>query len=69
MRKNSRTLSTIDRRRHDALAVEDAPCSSAALQPDEQLPLTAALLRVTATAVSFATPGHRSGRSCPADMM
>jgi hypothetical protein len=65
MRKNSRTLSTIDRRRHDALALEDTPRARAGLQPVESMPLTAALLRVAATAVSFATPGHRSGRSCP----
>jgi hypothetical protein len=65
MRKNHRMLSTIDLRRRDALAVEDAPCASVAPQPVEQMPLTAALLRVAATAVSFATPGHRSGRSCP----
>ena len=64
MRKDSRMLSTIDVRRHDAMAVEDAPCANAALQPVEEMPLTAALLRVAATAVSFATPGHRSGRSC-----
>lgn len=30
----------------------------------ELLPLTAALLEVSSRAVSFATPGHRAGRSC-----
>ena len=29
------------------------------------LPLTAALLDAAAEGVSFATPGHRAGRSCP----
>jgi hypothetical protein len=28
-------------------------------------PLTAALLRVARNGLSFATPGHRGGRSCP----
>jgi hypothetical protein len=33
------------------------------IEPDET-PLTSALLEVAAVGVSFATPGHRSGRSC-----
>jgi hypothetical protein len=37
------------------------PTSSA--EPDDT-PLTTALLAVAAVGVSFATPGHRSGRSC-----
>ena len=31
---------------------------------DETTPLTAALLKVSAAGLSFATPGHRGGRSC-----
>jgi hypothetical protein len=31
---------------------------------DEPMPLTAALLKVSAAGLSFATPGHRGGRSC-----
>jgi hypothetical protein len=58
-------LSTIGLPRHDALVTEDAPCMSVTGLPVDQMPLTAALLKVAATAVSFATPGHRSGRSCP----
>jgi hypothetical protein len=63
MRKNRRTLSTIDVRPEPGFVVEP-PRVSAARRSVEELPLTAALLRVAATGVSFATPGHRSGRSC-----
>jgi hypothetical protein len=31
---------------------------------DEAMPLTTALLKVSAAGLSFATPGHRGGRSC-----
>ena len=31
---------------------------------DATMPLTAALLMLATKVVSFATPGHRSGRSC-----
>jgi len=40
-------------------AADLRPCADADL-----LPLTAALLEVSSRAVSFATPGHRAGRSC-----
>jgi hypothetical protein len=30
----------------------------------DETPLTTALLEIAAVGVSFATPGHRSGRSC-----
>jgi hypothetical protein len=65
MRNKTLTLSTIGLRRRDALATEDAPRMSVTTPLVEQMPLTAALLKVAATAVSFATPGHRSGRSRP----
>jgi len=38
--------------------------ASGELSLDEALPLTAALLKVSAAGLSFATPGHRGGRSC-----
>jgi hypothetical protein len=65
MRKNNHRLGTTGREQQDAVAVEDAPRAVASPQPEEQMPLTAALLRVAAAAVSFATPGHRGGRACP----
>jgi hypothetical protein len=65
MRNNNHRLGTTGREQQDALAVEDAPRAVASPQLEEQMPLTAALLRVAAAAVSFATPGHRGGRTCP----
>ena len=38
--------------------------ASGELSLDEAMPLTAALLKVSAAGLSFATPGHRGGRSC-----
>lgn len=56
------------------VAVADRPASDAvhaqAPRPDDRpsdagvLPLTAALLDVALHGLSFATPGHRTGRSC-----
>jgi hypothetical protein len=42
---------------------DEASDASAELSLDEAMPLTTALLKVSA-ALSFATPGHRGGRSC-----
>jgi hypothetical protein len=51
----------------ESLALPDVPGDSADLHNDESgLPLTAALIRVSVTTLSFATPGHRQGRSCKA---
>jgi len=42
-----------------------APRSGQGSADSRVLPLTAALLHAAADGVSFATPGHRAGRSCP----
>ena len=43
---------------------DEADDASGELSLDEAMPLTAALLKVSAAGLSFATPGHRGGRSC-----
>ena len=43
---------------------DEANDASGELSLDEAMPLTTALLKVSADGLSFATPGHRGGRSC-----
>ena len=48
----------------DDIRDEETTDASGEVSLDEATPLTAALLKVSAAGLSFATPGHRGGRSC-----
>ena len=48
---------------HD-LRDDESNDASGEVSLDEAMPLTTALLKVSADGLSFATPGHRGGRSC-----
>lgn len=52
-----------DDSQHD-LRGDEANDANGEVSLDAAMPLTAALLRVSAAGLSFATPGHRGGRSC-----
>ena len=64
MRTEALTSTTTDQWRHDLAAVDDCLCEDSPARPCADMPLTTALLNVGAIAISFATPGHRRGRSC-----
>ena len=48
----------------DDIRDDETTDASGEVSLDEATPLTAALLKVSAAGLSFATPGHRGGRSC-----
>jgi hypothetical protein len=58
------TLSTTTVERREA---GDPLYARAEPRDTANMPLAAALLAVAAKGLSFATPGHRCGRSCSAD--
>lgn len=58
------TLTTATSRERPAGS--DHPAQTEPREADT-MPLTAALLTVAAKGLSFATPGHRCGRSCQPD--
>jgi hypothetical protein len=61
MARNSQARGSTDPGRD--LRDDEATDASGELSLDEAMPLTTALLKVSG-GLSFATPGHRGGRSC-----
>ncbi len=60
------TLTTTTPRERPPAAAEQGGVAPEPREADT-MPLTAALLTVAAKGLSFATPGHRCGRSCAPD--